>query len=73
MTVISKGKEEPLKINGVVYTIIGLAAISVLLIIVYLCTHMLEKCIVQDLLSFAYLMWFDLFRNPLGYILLREY
>lgn len=46
VTVISKREEQALKINGVVYSIIGLVAISVLFIIVYLCTHILEsdKC-----------------------------
>lgn len=44
VTVISKREEEPLKINGVVYSIIGLVATSVLFIILYLCTHILEKC-----------------------------
>lgn len=44
MTVIRKREEEPLEINGVVYSIIGLVATSVLFIILYLCTHLLEKC-----------------------------
>lgn len=44
LTVFSKREEEPFKINGVVYSIMGLAATSVLLIILYLCTHLLEKC-----------------------------
>uniref|UniRef100_A0A8W8M824 Uncharacterized protein n=1 Tax=Magallana gigas TaxID=29159 RepID=A0A8W8M824_MAGGI len=44
VTVISKREEEPLEINGVVYSIIGLVATSVLFIILYLCTHILEKC-----------------------------
>lgn len=42
--VISKKEEKSFKINGAVYSIIGLAATSVLLIILYLCTHLLEKC-----------------------------
>lgn len=46
VTVISKREEQPLKINGVVYSIIGLVTISVMFIILYLCTHILEsaKC-----------------------------
>lgn len=52
VTVISKREEEPLEINGVVYSIIGLVATSVLFIIVYLCTHILEKCFLQKDLFF---------------------
>lgn len=44
VTVFSKREEEPLEINGVVYSIAGLVATSVLIIILYLCTHILEKC-----------------------------
>lgn len=47
MTVNSRREEEPFKINDVVYSIIGLAATSVLFIILYLCTHILEKCLAQ--------------------------
>lgn len=43
VTVISKREEEPLRISGVMYLIIGLVAISVLFIILYLCTHVLEN------------------------------
>lgn len=43
-TVISKREEEPFKIKGVVFSIIGLAETSVLLIILYFGTHILEKC-----------------------------
>lgn len=44
VTVISKREEELLEINGVVYSMIGLVATSVLFIILYLCTHILDKC-----------------------------
>eukprot|EP00105_Crassostrea_gigas_P043211 XP_019927359.1 PREDICTED: uncharacterized protein LOC105339294 [Crassostrea gigas] len=43
LTLLSEKEKEPFKTNGVVYSIIGLAAISVLLIILYLCSHLLEK------------------------------
>lgn len=48
VTVSSRREEEPFRFNGVVYLIFGLAAISVLLIIVYLFTHLAEKCNVQN-------------------------
>lgn len=44
----NKRKKEPFKINGIIYLIIGLAATSVLLIILYLNTHLLEKCHVRN-------------------------
>lgn len=47
VTFISKRKDEPFKINGVVYSIIGLVATSVLFMILYLCTHILDKCSVH--------------------------
>lgn len=43
VTVISKREEESLEINGVVYSIIGLVATSVLFIILYLCIHTYQK------------------------------
>lgn len=44
MTVIGKRDEEPLKFNVVVNSIIGLVATSVLFIVLYICTHLMEKC-----------------------------
>uniref|UniRef100_A0A8W8MCS8 Uncharacterized protein n=1 Tax=Magallana gigas TaxID=29159 RepID=A0A8W8MCS8_MAGGI len=44
MTVIGKRETEPLKINVVVYSIIGLVATSVLFIVLYFCTQLMEKC-----------------------------
>lgn len=45
-TIISKREEKPYndKLNGFVFSIIGLSAAYVLLIIVYMCTHILDKC-----------------------------
>lgn len=46
LTIINKREEKPFndKLNGFVFSIIGLVAASaVLLIIVYICTHLLEK------------------------------
>lgn len=43
VTLISKREEEPLRISGVMYLIIGLVATSVLFIILHLCTHVLEN------------------------------
>lgn len=57
VTVISKREEEPLRISGVMYLIIGLVATSVLFIILYLCTHVLENanCKIRPLFWHAYM------------------
>lgn len=44
VTVIRKREEESLEINGVAYSIIGLVATTVLFMILFPCTHILEKC-----------------------------
>lgn len=46
LTIINKREEKPFndKLDGFVFSIIGLVVASVLLIILYICTHLLEKC-----------------------------
>lgn len=51
-----------MKINGVVYSLIGLVATSVLFIILYLCTHILEKCEVQNYI-FLHISVVEVFGN----------
>lgn len=57
VTVISKREEEPLRISGVMYLIIGLVATSVLFIMLYLCTHVLENanCKIKPLFWHTYM------------------
>lgn len=57
VTVISKKKEEPLRNSGVMYLIVGLVASSVLFIILYLCTHVLENanCKIRPLFWHTYM------------------
>lgn len=57
VTVISKREEEPLRISGVMYLIIGLVSTSVLFIILYLCAHVPENanCKIRPLFWHTYM------------------
>lgn len=48
VTVNNQIKEESFNSNAAKYSIIGLAVTSVLLIIIYIYTHLLEKCQVRN-------------------------
>lgn len=48
VTVNNQTEEESFNLNAAKYAIIGLAVMSVLLFIIYIYTHLLEKCQVRN-------------------------